>query len=274
MNGDRPSDSRAGDRSCRSLGRRRLDCLGGPGRRAARRPEERRRRPRPGLLRPRRHRADRHRLQPAARLSRQGIAARRASCRSIMRRPRRPSANGSPSRSVSTCARPRPRSSTSSITPWRKCSRSCRFSAATIRASFALAAFGGAGPLHAAALASELGIAEIICPPIPGRVLGARAHRHRSRRDYVQTRLHHAAAAEPHASGGRVRRPGDARSGACSSGPASRVERRRFERSVDARYPRQSYELAVPVPARPVDAAALGEIARGISRSSPAHLRS
>ena len=33
---------------------------------------------------------------------------------------------------------------------------------------FVLAAFGGAGPLHAAALADELGIAEVICPPIPG----------------------------------------------------------------------------------------------------------
>jgi N-methylhydantoinase A len=37
--------------------------------------------------------------------------------------------------------------------------------------------------------------------------------------------------------------------------------RRRFERSVDARYPRQSHELVIPVPARAVDAAALAEIA-------------
>jgi N-methylhydantoinase A len=38
-------------------------------------------------------------------------------------------------------------------------------------------------------------------------------------------------------------------------------ERRRFERSVDARYPRQSHELAVPVAARPIDPAALAQIA-------------
>ena len=38
-------------------------------------------------------------------------------------------------------------------------------------------------------------------------------------------------------------------------------ERRRFERSVDARYERQSYELAVPVPSRALDAAALPQIA-------------
>jgi N-methylhydantoinase A len=36
---------------------------------------------------------------------------------------------------------------------------------------------------------------------------------------------------------------------------------RRFERSVDARYPRQSHELAVPVAARPIGAAALAQIA-------------
>ena len=38
-------------------------------------------------------------------------------------------------------------------------------------------------------------------------------------------------------------------------------DRRRFERSVDARYRRQSYELAVPVPPDPVDRAALASIA-------------
>jgi N-methylhydantoinase A len=37
-------------------------------------------------------------------------------------------------------------------------------------------------------------------------------------------------------------------------------EHRRFERSVDARYPRQSYELLVPVPAQPVDRSTLQEI--------------
>ena len=38
--------------------------------------------------------------------------------------------------------------------------------------------------------------------------------------------------------------------------------RRRFERSVDARYPRQSHELAVPVPRGAIDPAALAGIAQ------------
>src|SRR5712691_6698500 len=71
----RPSDPRAGDRSRRGVGRGRIDRLGGSRRRAARRPEERGRRPRPGLLRPRRRRADGDRLQPAARLFGRTVAA-------------------------------------------------------------------------------------------------------------------------------------------------------------------------------------------------------
>jgi N-methylhydantoinase A len=39
------------------------------------------------------------------------------------------------------------------------------------------------------------------------------------------------------------------------------AERRRLDRSVDARYARQSYELAIPVSQRPVNAAALAQIA-------------
>ena len=51
------------------------------------------------------------------------------------------------------------------------------------------------------------------------------------------------------------------RAAACSIARGVAPERRRFERSVDARYERQSYELAIPVPSRALDAAALQEIA-------------
>jgi N-methylhydantoinase A len=126
--------------------------------------------------------------------------------------------------------------------------------------SFALAAFGGAGPLHAAALASELGIAEIICPPIPGAFSALGLIGTDLKRDYVQS-LDPAAAAEPkalEASFAALERRGAAMLERAGVAP----ERRRFERAVDARYPRQSHELAVPVPARPVDATALRAIAQ------------
>ena len=50
-------------------------------------------------------------------------------------------------------------------------------------------------------------------------------------------------------------------------------ERRRFERSIDARYERQSYELSIPVPARAIDQAALSEIAEAFHDRHRADLR-
>jgi N-methylhydantoinase A len=127
--------------------------------------------------------------------------------------------------------------------------------------SFALAAFGGAGPLHAAALASELGIAEIICPPIPGAFSALGLIGTDLKRDYVQS-LDPAAATEPKALEAAFAAL-ETRGAAMLERAGVACERRRVERAVDARYPRQSHELAVPVPARPVDAAALHEIAKG-----------
>ena len=125
---------------------------------------------------------------------------------------------------------------------------------------FALAAFGGAGPLHAAALASELGIAEVICPPIPGAFSALGLVGTDLKRDYVRTLYTTAAAADPKALEAAfvaLEKTGMAmldRAGVAAA-------RRRFERAVDARYPRQSHELVIPVPPRSVDAAALAEIA-------------
>ena len=64
--------------------------------------------------------------------------------------------------------RRRPGSSAWSTTAWRKRFASCPSSAGTIAREFSLVAFGGAGPVHAAALAEELDIPEVIVPPIPG----------------------------------------------------------------------------------------------------------
>jgi len=125
---------------------------------------------------------------------------------------------------------------------------------------FALAAFGGAGPLHAAALASELGIAEVICPPIPGAFSALGLVGTDLKRDYVRTLYTTATAADPKAVEAAfvaLETRGAAMLDRAGVAPA----RRRFERSVDARYPRQSHELVIPVAARAVDAAALAEIA-------------
>jgi N-methylhydantoinase A len=125
---------------------------------------------------------------------------------------------------------------------------------------FGLAAFGGAGPLHAAALAAELGIEEVICPPIPGAFSALGLIGSDLKRDYVRTVYVTTANADPpmlEAAFVALEQEGAAmldRAGVASA-------RRRFERSVDARYERQSYELAVPVPPGRLDAAALAQIA-------------
>ena len=125
---------------------------------------------------------------------------------------------------------------------------------------FVLAAFGGAGPLHAAALASELGIAEVICPPIPGAFSALGLVGTDLKRDYVQTLFSTAGIDDPAAVEAAfvvLESKGAAMLDRAGVAP----ERRRFERSVDARYPRQSYELRVPVPPSTVDKASLEKIA-------------
>jgi N-methylhydantoinase A len=125
---------------------------------------------------------------------------------------------------------------------------------------FVLAPFGGAGPLHAAALATELGISQVICPPIPGAFSALGLVGADLRRDYVQTLLTTTDAADPaavEAAFAALERKG----AAMLEGAGVAPRRRRLERSVDARYRRQSYELGIPVPPDAVDRVALAAIA-------------
>jgi len=123
-----------------------------------------------------------------------------------------------------------------------------------------LAAFGGAGPLHAAALADELGIAEIMCPPIPGAFSALGLVGSDLKRDYVRTVYTTTATAVPADLEVAFQRL-EAEGAAMLDRAHVAAARRHFVRSVDARYVRQSYELALPVPARPLDADGLAGIA-------------
>ena len=137
---------------------------------------------------------------------------------------------------------------------------------------FALAAFGGAGPLHAVALAGELGIAEIICPPIPGAFSALGLIGTDLKRDYVRTLVHHGrrppipSALE--AAFVELERRGAAMLDRAGVAPA----RRRFERSIDARYPRQSHELVVPVSVAPDRPGRARQDRASVPRSPPANL--
>jgi N-methylhydantoinase A len=125
---------------------------------------------------------------------------------------------------------------------------------------FSLAAFGGAGPLHAAALAEELGIATVVCPPIPGAFSALGLVGTDLRRDYVRTVYTTAATADPSVLEATFRAM-EAEGSGMLERAGIEAGRRRFDRSVDARYAGQSYELTVPVAGGTVDGSAIGAIA-------------
>jgi N-methylhydantoinase A len=126
--------------------------------------------------------------------------------------------------------------------------------------SFTLCAFGGAGPLHAAALAEQLGIAEVLCPPVPGAFSALGLIGTDVRRDYVRT-VHVRADRADHQRLEGVFAALEAQGAGMLERAGLGAARRRFTRQADARYGRQSYELTVPVPAGALDAAAIAAIA-------------
>ena len=146
------------------------DRLDRRGRRAAGRPAQRRRRARPGLLRPRRHRADRHRRQRGARPPRRRRASSAARCRSTPRRAA--AAVGAQVAEplgldpTEAAARHRARSPTRR---WRWPCAASSVERGLDPRDFALVAFGGAGPLHAAAIAARAAASRrVVIPPLPG----------------------------------------------------------------------------------------------------------
>jgi N-methylhydantoinase A len=125
---------------------------------------------------------------------------------------------------------------------------------------FTLVAFGGAGPVHAARLAQELAIPQVIVPPIPGGFSALGLVASDIRRDYVKTfyaRLDTAPPSRMEAMYAAMEE--DARTMlARSSVPEASRE---VTRAADCRYGRQAYELTVPVTGGPVTRATLDRLA-------------
>ena len=124
---------------------------------------------------------------------------------------------------------------------------------------FALVAFGGAGPLHGAEVARALGIPEIIVPAYPGITSAVGLLTTDLKYDAVRTvfqagdaidldRLNRDPAAMQEELARQLAADGVAAIDAA------------FERSGDLRYVGQGYELRVPFPVGPLDAAALRQI--------------
>jgi len=124
---------------------------------------------------------------------------------------------------------------------------------------FVLVAFGGAGPLHANALARELGIPTVLVPPSPGIASAVGLLVTDIRHEFVATRrlrLDGLAPAALEALFAEFVREGEARL-TRDGVPAAE---RRMLRSVDLRYHGQSFELPVPVPPGPLSSADLARL--------------
>jgi N-methylhydantoinase A len=116
---------------------------------------------------------------------------------------------------------------------------------------FSLVAFGGAGPVHAAALAAELGIAEVIVPPIPGGFSALGLVATDLRRDYSRTHYIRLDQADP-ATIAAVLDDLEAAGRQVLADARIPEDRWNFERAADVRYVRQAYELNVPMADGPV----------------------
>ena len=119
--------------------------------------------------------------------------------------------------------------------------------------TFSLVAFGGAGPLHAADLAAELGLSKVIIPEAPGVFSALGLLWADLRADFSKTarkNLNPENAAALQALLDRL----DAESAQWLANEKVPVGRRLLVRSADMRYPLQNYEINVALPSGPVDA--------------------
>ncbi len=116
---------------------------------------------------------------------------------------------------------------------------------------FSLIAFGGAGPIHAAALAEELQIPMVLLPPAPGAFSALGLVATDLKRDYARTFYADLGSADPARLAAMV-------DGMEAAGHAMLQEagipaaRREMLRFADLRYPRQAYELTVPMQPGPI----------------------
>ena len=124
---------------------------------------------------------------------------------------------------------------------------------------FSLIAFGGAGPVHAVALADELQIPEVIVPPAPGAFSALGLIASDIRRDYSRTLYADVSSIEP-------ARVAEVVAGMELAGRdmlrTARVplERQVLVRQADVRYRRQAYELTIPIADGEITRAALNDL--------------
>ncbi|HHU11574.1 MAG TPA: hydantoinase/oxoprolinase family protein [Intrasporangiaceae bacterium] len=119
---------------------------------------------------------------------------------------------------------------------------------------FTLTTFGGSGSLLACRLVDILGLAGVVVPPNPGNVSAFGLLTVDVKNDYVQTHVTRESAIE-HASIQTVIDQLTDRAREALDKEGFAPEQHQFVRSVDVRYVGQAFEVRVPAPDGPVDAA-------------------
>ncbi|MFC7323004.1 hydantoinase/oxoprolinase family protein [Halorubrum rutilum] len=117
---------------------------------------------------------------------------------------------------------------------------------------FGLVAFGGAGPLHATALAAELDVPRVLVPRTAGVLSALGLLISDVLYDYSTSRVRSWEAVDP----SDLRETFDefvSRGREQLEAEGLDASQTQFERSVDLRYAGQSFELSVPVPEGPID---------------------
>ena len=125
---------------------------------------------------------------------------------------------------------------------------------------FALMAFGGNGPVHAAGLAAELEISRIVVPPWPGLFSALGLLVSDFEQLYSQSCLTRLDRAELAAINETLERMTARASGEFAAEGFSGA-RLQIERFADLRYRRQTSEMMIPLPDRPLNAGDLTELA-------------
>ncbi len=130
---------------------------------------------------------------------------------------------------------------------------------------FALTTFGGSGSLLLCRLVDILGLPAVLVPPDPGNVSAFGLLTVDVRNDYVRTQVarhDQVAVAELQRGYDELRTQADAALAKEGFAP----DQRRFGRSADLRYAGQAFEVRVPVPDGPLDAARIESVAAAFHR--------
>jgi N-methylhydantoinase A len=131
---------------------------------------------------------------------------------------------------------------------------------------YALVAFGGAGPLHAARLARELDMTRIVVPRTPGTLCALGLLLTDLRADFAISRLM-ALAPEALDSAREGFRSLERQAAEWFEREAITADRQVITRTVDMRYAGQNYELSVAMPAGPIGAASFDALAGGFAQA-------